>query len=624
MKTKFLGSRPLGFLLVLCFLCAACGGNDDDDDSNGGADNDADDDAGDDDQGDDDDAAPIVDLRADVNRDGTVDLDDPAEDENEDTWDAAHGAIFLANLDDDTRRCPTQAALSDAELAACNDATDEVVNGEDDLLDLAPLRVAAWPGAPDDAVATFAADPAAVVRLFVQDGQSWQAVAFDDTQFVAADLRAGLVLALEGLDIVRDPDVWDGFVDLTLRVRSGGKEVGADSVRLRVAPIMTFHHLLPEESVYALRIPGQQASLDFFADLQPAVDEIGVPLDDMAEQLDINAIDQWTQDFMEFGYMSSPAAGGAQHVIRVAYRAANIEGLLPKYPLRKAGRVVFTKFRGPDFAGIQEYDPNHNLSADSLNSFGNWETIPPHEYAGASYPLGRLMVGAVDGFAPDPAFLGMVEAQGWQPAVHLDTSWLAVGHVDETLSFAKADNERGWILLINDAAMARQMLEDESAAGHGDTLLFAGMKTMYGLSAERTIDEVLADTEVMSESAVSAVEVQGQLQTLRDEIGVADEQLVWIPYLHERVLGKSLAYNPGTINSLYLADDLYAAPETHGPVIDGVDIFKEQFEAALADWGIGVAWIEDWDLYHILWGEVHCGTNSQRAVPDVKWWEVEP
>src|SRR6202000_2170580 len=49
--------------------------------------------------------APVVDLRADTNRNGTLDFDDPTEDANEDTWDATHGAVFLANIDDDQKAC---------------------------------------------------------------------------------------------------------------------------------------------------------------------------------------------------------------------------------------------------------------------------------------------------------------------------------------------------------------------------------------------------------------------------------------------------------------------------------------------------------------------------------------
>src|SRR5512137_608250 len=109
---------------------------------------------------------PIVDLRADVNRNGTVDLTDPTEDLNEDTWDAKHGAIFLANIDDDQSRCPKSG--TDVSLAACNDAADEVTNGPDDELDLAPLRTVPWPGAPADAVGSIAVSEKAKphVRLF--------------------------------------------------------------------------------------------------------------------------------------------------------------------------------------------------------------------------------------------------------------------------------------------------------------------------------------------------------------------------------------------------------------------------------------------------------------------------
>ena len=91
----------------------------------------------------------IIDLRADVNRDGVVDLADPTEDENEDIWDSNQGAIFLANIDDDQSACP--ATGTDEALASCNDAADGSVNGNDDLLDMAGLLVAPSPQAPNDA-----------------------------------------------------------------------------------------------------------------------------------------------------------------------------------------------------------------------------------------------------------------------------------------------------------------------------------------------------------------------------------------------------------------------------------------------------------------------------------------
>lgn len=73
--------------------------------------------------------SPVVDLRADVNRNGTIDLDDDTEDQGEDTWDSTHGAIFLANIDDDDRSCATTGQTDD-EYAACSDASNDVIDGE--------------------------------------------------------------------------------------------------------------------------------------------------------------------------------------------------------------------------------------------------------------------------------------------------------------------------------------------------------------------------------------------------------------------------------------------------------------------------------------------------------------
>jgi len=62
--------------------------------------------------------------------------------------------------------------------------------------------------------------------------------------------------------------------------------------------------------------------------------------------------------------------------------------------------MVFTVFRGKDVAGIQQFNPTHNLDMDSLNSNGNLETIPPYSNGGIDYPLGRLFRGSIPTFIP--------------------------------------------------------------------------------------------------------------------------------------------------------------------------------------------------------------------------------
>jgi protein-arginine deiminase len=81
---------------------------------------------------------------------------------------------MLANIDDDSLRCVSKdragGLLLDVALAQCNDGADLIINGDADVLDLAPLAVKAWPSAPDGATGTLSIDPksASRVHLFVQ------------------------------------------------------------------------------------------------------------------------------------------------------------------------------------------------------------------------------------------------------------------------------------------------------------------------------------------------------------------------------------------------------------------------------------------------------------------------
>ena len=567
---------------------------------------------------------PVIDLRVDNNRNGALELDEPSEDEAEDTWDATHGAIFLANIDDDLEVCDPNA--DDVDLPKCHDAADEELNGEADLPDLAPLAVKAWATAPEGTTARLTVTPPAGaerVRLFkkVIPTNPIALVVFDPAtdSLSAADLQAGVELALEGKDIVRDAEVWDGFITITLTVQNAaGEDIGTDAVRMRVSPVMTYHHALEATQVHAAFFSfGSSAS--FRAELKVAMEGAGIeePLVEMPVG------DQWTQDYFETGYMSMPGPGGEQHVIKVAYRSANVSAPNNlKNPLRQAGKVAFTYFRGPDSAGVQHYQLEHSGYMDSLNSFGNTETIPPYSKDGVDYPLGRLYRGSTDTFFPDPLFSTMVESQGMQPPVYVDTSWLLVGHVDETISFVRADNERGWTIAVNDPTLAIEMLNEQVAKGNGNVEMFVGKNWDTDDPAAITIKDVLDDNDVMEESEKGIALVDEQLQILLDETGLPEDEVLHLPFLHHSVFGLSVAYQPGTVNGISLSQTVFASPRPYGPKIDGVDIFEAQMIEEYAKVGVTVYWVEDWDLYHVLLGEVHCGSNAFRETPSVKWWET--
>lgn len=570
---------------------------------------------------------PVADLRVDTNRDGVVSLTDLSDDQGEDGWTAARGAIFLANIDDDLKTCPTRdsqnVALSDAVLAQCNDAADAVINGTNDLLDLARIHVIAWPQAPADAAGDVSVPTALASRVRLFRKSSTTFTVFDPaTQTLSAsELQAGVELAIEAKDIVRDADVWDGKISVTLRIVSSSAGVDAsDTVQLRVSPVMLFHHNSPVETLYATNLSGDPDSAAFRSALQSKLtaSNVSAPLSG------VTANDQWTQDFFETGYMSMPTAAGGQHSIRVNFRSSNVYGQRTgKYPLRPAGRFVFTSLRGKDVAGAQQVDLTWNTSGsmNSLNSFGNTETIPPYTYNGVSYPMGRIIRGSISSFQPDPSFAKMLAAQAVQPLVAVDTSWLLVSHIDETVSFIPANTPRGWMLMINDPTLARQMLEAQQTAGNGNAQMFVGKFWDVSQPATATISEVLADPAIMSESAAAAAEIGAQLDIIKTETGITDAEIIRVPFLHYPAGGGSLAYQPGTVNGVLVNPTNFISPDPFGPVIGGKDIFKDQLQTALGAVGVTVHFVDDWDLYHALSGEVHCGTNAARAIPSTKWWE---
>lgn len=564
-------------------------------------------------------AGIVAELRADSNRDGEVLFD--ATDAEKTTWDEKNGAIFLANIDDDKARC--EKAGEDVELAKCNDAANEVVDGEDDVLDLARLKTKPWAEAPDGATAIISITPEAkdFVRLFKRTGTGdtdFEVLA-EDAALTAEEIRAGVELAIEGKDIVRDVAVWDGYVEVKLDV-TVATETASDVVKMRVSPVMTYHHLQPAEEVF-VSTTGSSGNRAMRTDLAAACTAAKVPAPTLVPDQD-----PWTQDFFETAFMSMPGADGKQHAMRVNLRSANVfEPGDAKSPLRPAGQYVFTSLRGKDSAAVQQYDVKHSQQMDSLNSFGNLETIPPYTLDGKSYPLGRILRGSTSTFFPDKTFTKLLEGQGMQPFVDVDTSWLVVGHIDETVSFIKAKSPRGWVLLANDPTVAKKMLEDQVTAGKGSTPMFIG-KEWYddngrGTPAQVTIDQVLADTDVMSASAEASTEVASQLAKIKKETGLTDAEIVKIPFLHTSMQGLSYAYIPGMVNGIYIADGHFVAPKPHGPVIDGKDIFEEAMIAALKPYGVAVHFAENWSEYHAGLGEVHCGSNARRQVPDTKWWE---
>lgn len=559
------------------------------------------------------DAAPksTLGIVVDANRDGTLDLANADGEGDHATWDAKHGAILLANLDDDDQK-------------GAADATDAIVNGDRDVADLAPIALRAWPDAPDGTTATLSIDERSApnVRLFRVNGDPASAasyVAIDPPSLAlsADEVRAGVTLAIEARNFVTSTaqDAWNGYVDLTLAVKGqDGSSVGTDQARMRVAPLLLQHDLAPTESVFYTDLGFESAPLLKGLDPACAADHGMTPTG-------LTTGDQWAQDFFDVGYTSRPGPGGAPIGMKIAIRSAQ--------DWRQAGQDALDYFRTlPDWGTLYlhtENDDKQSDNGDSLDSFGNWSVIPPYTKGSESFPLGRNVWGSVASDHPDSGYEDFVRAQAVQPAFNVDTSWLYVGHIDEFTSFVKANNARGWVLLAASPKMARDMLLKMQADGHGQTQLFVGKQwpdANYNMTipAAITIDDLLADASIAAESQYVQTRVDAEVKRLKDEIGLSDDEIVPIPFLWEKYGGYALAHQPGTVNLLHF-DGTVVIPDPFGPQLDGSDPFEDDLTTRLGALGLTVAFADDWNLYHVLSGEVHCGTNVSRTM-DAKWWET--
>ncbi|GAA4557209.1 hypothetical protein GCM10023097_63790 [Streptomyces collinus] len=483
------------------------------------------------------------------------------------------------------------------------------------------------------------------------------------TRLTAAELRSGVEFGVEATDVVRDTANWDGRAVVRLTVTSGQKST-SDAVTLRVAPLLTQHHLQDTQQVMVSKVqgngPDSRLQREFVAALEKEVKKAGVTTPLVTFE---RYADRWAQDFVEPAYVSMTGPGGRRQVMRVMLRSAQ--------PDRDAGRELFERMRGRDIGVVQVTD---RAEPDdwSLNSMGNLETIPPYTHGGRSFPAGRIIMGERkdSGARPSKVMRTMLTAQGLQDPLLLDTSWLGVGHVDEFVQFLPADTPRGWRIGIADPKAGLQLLRDAKGAGHGRTKMFSVPGRSGTPAPKETIDQALASRHLVADNEMAARRIAANLEILKRETGVTDAEIVRVPALYTRDsealtadgqevpvprltrmgAGSDLvdslreqgqqkwlaenpaqgaaapatvttsAYVPGAVNGVLLGRDRYLAPRQWGPVIGGTDIFTEAVTAAYQRVGLKVSYIDDWYTYHLGMGEVHCGTNTLRDAT-APWWQ---
>jgi protein-arginine deiminase len=485
------------------------------------------------------------------------------------------------------------------------------------------------------ATGTFGIDSAAAahVRVFRVSGPrdnpgSYTAIA-DPTQIALsnAELIAGVEFAIEGKTFLKSTEssAWNGKVQLTLTVTDETikdpmiLEQLKDSAVMRVAPVLFQFNTAPAKKLFHTDAGRYTQSL--VEGMVPMAAAAGgqpieaLPLDDLGLETDV-----WAQDYFDIAYTSRPGPGGKAIGIQIAVRSAQ--------PDRSAGEVTGKHFFGPDWATVFEHEADQASDHSySMNSFGNWDVIPPYEKGAEKFPVGRNLWGATGDArtSPDPVFADFVKAQAVQPGINVDTSWLGVGHVDEFTSWVKSNSPRGWAMLRASPKDARTMLQMLDGQGMGASELFVS-KMSYNyqqrkyVSAAVAVSAVLGSANLMAANQTSQAKVDSETTKLINEIGLQPNEVIEMPFLYERSFGGSGAFIPGTVNLLY-ADGTVLIPDPFGPNVNGADPFKEDLKTRLGAIGLQVFFADDWDTFHEGGGEVHCGTNALRDLSGLRWWE---
>lgn len=386
---------------------------------------------------------------------------------------------------------------------------------------------------------------------------------------------------------------------LTLDARDpGGATVDSATVTVQAAPLIMNHHLQPAERVWAVRVNG---NADLIADYGAALGAKFTPVSGSSVFGDV-----WIQDELEF----STTTGDQGQRLDVVIDSIRDRGL-DDFPESLVGPGTIAETWGV---------PQTRTTYDS---FGNLEASPPVTVNGVAYPFGKIYYGRTGVYGLSTQLADFLASQRVQAPFALPTSWLCVGHVDEFSSFVPdPTSPKGFKLVIADVPSAWTLL---AAQPSGASLPLYANDHGYA-----TVGDLLTDANLRAlNDDLQADYLDPIVATFKAELGLTEADIIRVPSLFEEVSqcnGRVAALIPGMVNLVVANVDgqtthLFAAdPFFRSVVAQSADPIIAAFTAAMPA-GMQLHFLDDWDVYHMGLGEVHCGTNVRRT-PTGNWWET--
>ncbi|MED5369853.1 MAG: protein-arginine deiminase family protein [Myxococcota bacterium] len=380
-------------------------------------------------------------------------------------------------------------------------------------------------------------------------------------------------------------------------------------VQLTASPMILNHHLQPSELVTMVNMSIWGGNASMQQDYQDNLGEMFDPVEGANFGYDV-----WIQDELEF----TNTIGADGHLDVVMDLIRDGQGILGGN--MGLASVATKNWVGPDMGrGVWGTGP-----ATSQDYGGNIEVAPPTSVDGVDYPFGRIYYGAQGRYDPAEEVKEHFANQAIQAPFELDSSWLCVGHVDEWFTTIPVEGSRlGWKLVYSDMEAAREVLE---AADASTTI------TRFAQDKEwATIGELVEDQAMWTQNENLTNNVlEPQLDILKAELGLTEDDIIRIPGLFETAAqcgGGVAALFPGMANlivatdqdgvtTLFVPDPMMrtnVSDESSDPIIAAF--------SALMPPELNLVFVDDWDVYHLGLGEVHCGSNVIRTpYEDATWW----
>ncbi|HEY9808365.1 MAG TPA: protein-arginine deiminase family protein [Halomicronema sp.] len=512
-------------------------------------------------------------LVGDSNRDGKIDDNDFTDTK---TWTWQTGPFILFNMDDDDKK-------------GRPDWQDRIVNGPKDEEDLSKITLQLAPQFQKNIV-TLIADPKSrpYINVFQKTTRGWVPVTLDGSQPLPYTKQ--LILGVEAKQFANRN--WNGLVTLQAVAKEKNKIVSQDTIEMRVSPWLMVPNTAKVKELYVSDVG--MANREFVSQLRAGITPTGAK---------VNVVPggtTWKQDTMEIGYVQFPKDGKMREFNVV------LNGLRPQasdfYP-----RSLLSK----DFGWFQVGKPRR---LDALNQwtdwFGNLEVTPPIP----GYSLGRIYYGNAGSVAFHPDVIDFLKAQEIQgPPLDIDTSWLAIRHVDEIISFIPTPSGKPLMMIVSPEEGVK-LLKSLDKKGHKNELI------NRGLSSQTTVSSALQNKNLIEYNLrLQAKNINAIEEKVKREFNLTNDQIIRVPAMFD--FGGS-SWWPNMVNSVVVNGRLMVS-NPRGAIINGKDFTQEEFRRRVAASALTVYFLND-RYYQELRGNTHCATNTRRDGVEKPFWESLP